>query len=84
MHSLPSRISSPRPGPASSQRAAPHVALGDGVIYSTADYGCLWSGQGREGARPTTIRSALEWGTNIVAYALARQAKANAQTVVGP
>jgi hypothetical protein len=57
--------------------ATPQVAQGDGVIHSTADYGCLWAGQsrGRAPAREE-IRSALEWGTNILAYALARRAKA--------
>lgn len=51
--------------------------LADGagsVVMSTYDYGCLWAGERR--GRPATreeIRAALEWGTNLVAYALQRR-----------
>ena len=44
------------------------------VLMSTFDYGCLWQGERRD--RPATreeIRAALEWGTNLVAYALQRR-----------
>ena len=45
-----------------------------GVIRSTADYGCLWQGERRDGpAARADIRTALEWGGNLVAYALSRR-----------
>ncbi len=47
--------------------------VGEGVIFSTYDYGCLW--QGQRSGRPATreeIRAAHEWGANLIAYALAR------------
>ena len=50
------------------------LKLGEGVIFSTYDYGCLW--QGARSGRPATreeIRSAHEWGANIVAAALKRR-----------
>ncbi|MBN1641141.1 MAG: DUF4159 domain-containing protein [Anaerolineae bacterium] len=41
------------------------------VVMSTLDYGCLWRGERRDGpASREAIRSALEWGTNLVAFAL--------------
>jgi len=50
------------------------VQVGEGVIFSTCDYGCLWTGAQREGLPSRQkIRSAMEWGENIVAYALARR-----------
>jgi hypothetical protein len=54
------------------------LKVGDGVIVSTYDYGCVW--QGERHGQPATreeIRAAHEWGTNIVAYALARRRQAN-------
>jgi hypothetical protein len=55
------------------------LKIGDGVIVSTYDYGCVWQGErhGQPAAREE-IRAAHEWGTNIVAYALARQRQARA------
>ncbi len=50
------------------------IKIGDGVIVSTYDYGCVW--QGERHGQPATreeIRAAHEWGTNLVAYALARR-----------
>jgi hypothetical protein len=67
---------------------APQVSIGGlagepGVIRSMADYGCLWQGErrARSGDRPEPasreeIRAALEWGCNIVAYALDRRRQA--------
>jgi hypothetical protein len=55
----------------------PGLKLGDGVIISTFDYGCLWQGERR--GRPATreeIRAALEFGGNVVAHALARRKQA--------
>jgi len=46
------------------------VSSGGGMIYSQGDYGCLWNG-GPPGSAATreTIRSAVEFGTNLGAYA---------------
>jgi hypothetical protein len=56
--------------------------LADGtgsVVMSTYDYGCLWAGERRGGpATREEIRAALEWGTNLVAYALQRRQGAQA------
>ena len=50
------------------------VQVGDGVLFSSGDYGCLWQGARREGLPSREeIRSAIEWGANIVAHALARR-----------
>jgi hypothetical protein len=54
------------------------ILVGDGVIYSTFDYGCLWQGERRD--RPASreeIRTAMEWGSNIMAYAADRRASRN-------
>lgn len=49
------------------------------VVMSTFDYGCLWQGERRGGpATREEIRAALEWGTNLVAYALQRRQRAGA------
>ena len=59
-----------------SGQGVPKVMAGEGVIFSTWDYGCLWQGERR--GRPASreeIRTAMEWGSNIVAYALARRRK---------
>lgn len=49
-------------------------AIGEGVILSTSDYGCLWQGERREQvASREDIRTATEWGTNIIAYAIGRR-----------
>lgn len=55
----------------------PQVLVGEGVIFSTCEYGRLWQGERRSG--PTSreeIRSAMEWGGNIISYALERQRRA--------
>jgi hypothetical protein len=56
--------------------------LADGagsVVMSTYDYGCLWAGERRGGpATREEIRAALEWGTNLIAYALQRRQSAQA------
>ncbi len=52
------------------------VTLSDGIIFSTCDYGCLWRGERR--GRPATreeIRTAEEWGENLLTYALQRKGK---------
>ncbi len=54
-------------------RGEPVVNVGDGIIFSSHDYGCLWQGE-RHNAVPTRedIRAALEWGANMIHYAVAR------------
>lgn len=51
----------------------PNLLLHAGIILSQHDYGSLWAGQQR-GQRPTreAIRTAQEWGTNLLAHALTR------------
>src|SRR6185436_18305260 len=57
---------------------APSVQVADGIVFSGADYGCLWQGEKR-GGMPSReeIRAATEWGANIMAYAAQRRAKAS-------
>ncbi|NLF00715.1 MAG: DUF4159 domain-containing protein, partial [Anaerolineales bacterium] len=62
------------PPPGFETEGAPAVMVADGVILSTCDYGCLWQGDRRNGAATReAIRTAHEWGSNIVAYAIARR-----------
>ena len=50
------------------------VRVGDGLVFSAADYGCAWQGEVRAGAAPReAIRTAHEWGGNILAYARLRR-----------
>lgn len=53
---------------------AASLQIGAGIIWSTYDYGCLWQGE-RRGAPASReeIRTALEWGRNIVYWALKRR-----------
>lgn len=52
----------------------PGVWAADGVIFSTHDYGCLWQGNRRTGlASREEIRAAMEWGHNLIGYALHRR-----------
>ena len=49
------------------------VRFGGGFILSTQDYGCVWQGERRSGpASREEIRSALEWGENLLTYAAKR------------
>lgn len=53
--------------------------LGGGVVMTTGDYGCVWQGERR--GRPALrdeIRSAHEWGANLLAFAAARRQEAAA------
>ena len=62
------------PPPGFESLGTPGVRVGDGVIFSTCDYGCLWQGERRQiTASREDIRAAVEWGTNVVAYALNRR-----------
>jgi hypothetical protein len=68
------------PPPGFETQGTPGVRMGEGVILSTCDYGCLWQGERRHGpAARDEIRAALEWGENIVACALARRRRVNGQ-----
>jgi hypothetical protein len=61
------------PPPGFETEGPPRVLVGEGVVLSHSDYGCLWQGERR--GRPASreeIRAALEWGENLVAYALGR------------
>jgi hypothetical protein len=52
---------------------APAVQTAPGLVYTTADYGCLWQGERRSGfAAREEIRAAHEFGENVVHLALAR------------
>jgi hypothetical protein len=55
-------------------RGTPSLQAGEGVIFSTFDYGCIWRGErrGRPASR-SEIRNAIEWGENLLAYAAERQ-----------
>lgn len=62
------------PPPGFETEGAPKLLLGDNIILSDCDYGCLWQGERR--GRPASreeIRTALEWGENLVRFALARR-----------
>jgi hypothetical protein len=64
------------PPPGFETRGQPGIQIGGGVVFSTFDYGCLWQGERRQGeASREEIRAAMEWGANIIAYALARQGR---------
>ncbi|MCJ7738726.1 MAG: DUF4159 domain-containing protein [Anaerolineae bacterium] len=56
------------------------ILSAQGLIVSTVDYGCLWEGKRR--GRPANreeIRSAFEWGSNIVTYAIKRRSQRNGE-----
>ena len=51
----------------------PQVQAGEGLLYSTADYGCLWHGERRSGpASREEIRAAHEFGLNVLDWATER------------
>jgi hypothetical protein len=55
------------------------LLVGGGIFISEMDYGCLWNGERSSGpARREEIRSAEEWGENILAYAVQRKKEAQA------
>lgn len=62
------------PPPGFETNGSPQLMLGDGVIFSSHNYGRLWQGQQRDGTPSREqIRTAMEWGTNIIAYAAYRR-----------
>jgi hypothetical protein len=62
------------PPPGYETDGKPSLMVTDGVIFSTHNYGLLWQGErrGRSASREE-IRSATEWGGNIITYALNRR-----------
>jgi hypothetical protein len=55
-------------------QGAPSLRENGGVIISSYDYGCLWCGERRNGpAEREAIRSAMEWGENLLQFAVTRQ-----------
>jgi hypothetical protein len=55
--------------------ASASIKLSSNVIVSGGDYGCVWQGERRSGpADRADIRSALEFGENVVTYAVQRNA----------
>lgn len=70
--SIPHFFSSPPPG--FETEGDPRLQIGAGVIFSACDYGCLWQGE-RRGRLATReeIRTAEEWGENLLAYAAQRR-----------
>ena len=68
----PYLFAAPPPGFETGEKA--EVSVSDGVIFSTYNYGLLWQGEVRGGVPSREqIRTAMEWGGNIVAYAAARR-----------
>ncbi len=66
------------PPPGFEIEGAQGVRMAEGVIWSARDYGCLWQGARRDGpASRDEIRAALEWGSNVVAFAVQRRDKMN-------
>lgn len=52
---------------------SPAVKMADGIIMSGGNYGLLWQGERQSGlAAREEIRTAVEWGENIVTYAAER------------
>ena len=59
----------------------PKVLVGGGAIFSTHDYGCLWQGKRRgRAASREEIRTAMEWGANLVTYAIERHKRARSES----
>jgi hypothetical protein len=62
------------PPPGFETEESPEVQVGDGVIFSTSNYGRLWHGERHDGVPSREeIRSAVEWGANLIDYALKRR-----------
>ncbi len=61
------------PPPGFGNQGKPKLLVSDGVIFSSYNYGLLWQGEqrGRKASREE-IRSAVEWGSNIITYAVER------------
>jgi hypothetical protein len=60
--------------PPLSVEKGPTLVEADGLVLTTADYGCAWAGGPRDRPLPReTIRAALELGVNLAVYARLRQ-----------
>jgi hypothetical protein len=69
--SQPYLFTTPPPGLKSDEAK---LWVNEGVIFSTYNYGLLWQGEQEQGlASREAIRTATEWGSNIMAYALGRR-----------
>ncbi len=64
----------PAPPDGFETQGSPRIQIGEGILFSSFDYGCLWQGK-RRGRRATRseVRAAYEWGENILAWALRRR-----------
>ncbi|MEX1020455.1 MAG: DUF4159 domain-containing protein [Litorilinea sp.] len=57
-------------------RGSPVVDVGEGVVFSTFDFGCMWVGERRgRGATRSEIRNAMDWAENLVDFAVARRSQ---------
>jgi hypothetical protein len=62
------------PPPGFEPQTQTRLLAGDGIIFSPFNYGLMWQGAGPEGpAGREQIRTAIEWGENILTYALERR-----------
>lgn len=62
------------PPPGFDTEEVPRVLVREGVIFSACNYGLVWQGEVRDGAPSREqLRSATEWGANIIAYARRRR-----------
>jgi hypothetical protein len=64
-------------------QGTPRLMIGNRVIFSTFDYGCIWNGRrrGRPAGR-SEIRSALEFGHNLIAWVAEQKARVDERGVV--
>ena len=62
----------PAPPVGANLNAAPEILVGEGVIVSNANYGRLWHGQADGSLGREHLRAAVEWGQNIITYAVSR------------
>jgi hypothetical protein len=71
----PALFMAPPAGFEPGQAGAP-LQIAEGVVLSTAGYGCVWAGERRPGpATREEIRAAHELGANLLAFAEARREK---------
>ena len=63
-----------KPPPGYNIDSSSKVLAAEGVVYSARNYGLVWQGETSKGEPSRElIRSAVEWGTNIIAYAIQRR-----------
>lgn len=66
-------------------QGTPALRIGEGVLVSTYDYGCLWRGLRRDRpAQRGEIRDALEWGGNLLLWAAAESTRRRANFTTPP